>query len=193
MDYFKTIQSRISKPLTDGDLEKYTGVKPEDIIKYSDLSKYEKITDLLPEEKDFKIILIEDKYNSGHWVCVMRDKKNIEYFNSYGAKWDYEWKFINRMVRVCLGEDTNDMTRLMDEAESNGFNVSYNKYRFQRLSNSVQTCGRWVIFRIETFKMGYNNDQFKEMVDKLKKTAEVELGGGGRVTNDWIVAKYVTA
>jgi hypothetical protein len=184
-----TIKARISKPLTDGDLERFTGVKPADIIKYSDLKNYSKITDLLPEKKDFKIILIEDKYNSGHWVCIMRNGNNIEYFNSYGAKPDYEWKFINRMIRTCLGEDTNEMTRLMEQAEQDGMKTSYNHHRFQKLANSVQTCGRWVIFRIETFKMGFNNDQFKELVDKLKKTADAETGGS--VGNDFVVAKYV--
>jgi hypothetical protein len=189
MEDTATIQQRISKPMTDGDLEKYTGVKKEDIIKYADLKNYPKITDLLPTEKDFKIILIEDKFNSGHWVCIMRNGKNIEYFNSYGAKPDYEWKFINRMIRTCLGEDTNEMTRLLQQAEEDGFHTSYNKYRFQKLANSVQTCGRWVIFRIETFKMGFNNEQFKELVDKLKKNVDTETGGN--VGNDFIVAKYV--
>lgn len=191
MDDIASIKARISKPMTDSDLEKYTGVKPEDIIKYSDLKNFAKITDLLPEKKDFRIILIEDKYNSGHWVCVMRNDKTIQYFNSYGAKYDYEWKFINRMIRVCLGEDTNEMTRLMEQAEADGFNTSYNKYRFQKLANSVQTCGRWVIFRIETFKMGYNNDQFKELVDKLKANSDKETGGS--VSSDFVVAKYVKA
>jgi hypothetical protein len=189
MDDIATIQARIKKPMTDGDLEKYTGVKKEDIIKYADLKNYPKITDLLPDEKDFRIILIEDKYNSGHWVCVMRNGNNIEYFNSYGAKYDYEWKFINRMMRVCLGEDTNEMTRLMEQAEKDGFKIDYNKHRFQKLANSVQTCGRWVIFRIECFKMGFDNGQFKELIDKLKKNTDDEIGGS--VGNDFVVAKYV--
>ena len=183
------VEARIKKPMTDGDLEKYTGVKSEDIIKYSDLKNYPTITDLLPEQKDFRIILIEDKYNSGHWVCVMRSGKNIEYFNSYGAKWDYDWKFINRMIRTILGENTDEMTRLMDQAEKDGYNVSWNKFRFQKLSNNIQTCGRWVIFRIETFKMGYNNKEFKDLVEKFKKENDAEFGGG--VSNDFVVAKYV--
>nr|WPF46660.1 MAG: putative cysteine protease [Lake Baikal virophage 8] len=184
-----TIKQRISKPMTDGDLEKYTGVKKEDIIKYSDLKNYPKITDLLPEQKDFRIILIEDKHNSGHWVCILRDGKKIEYWNSYGCRPDYEWRFIPRMMRVCLGQEENEMTRLLDQAESDGFTTSYNKYRFQKLANAVQTCGRWVIFRIECFKMGFNNEQFKELVERLKKSVEEEISGG--VSADYIVSKYV--
>jgi hypothetical protein len=183
------VEARIKKPMTDADLEKYTGVKSEDIIKYSDLKNYPKIEDLLPDQKDFRIVLIEDKYNSGHWVVVLRDGKNIEYFNSYGAKWDYDWKFINRMIRTILGQNTNEMTRLMDQAKKDGFKVSYNKNRFQTLSSGSQTCGRWVIFRIETHKMGYNTAEFKDLVEKFKKENDKEFGGS--ISNDFVVAKYV--
>jgi hypothetical protein len=179
----KQIQERISIPLTDGDLEKHTGIKAGDIIKYSDLKNFNKIEDLLPKDKSAVVILIEDKYNSGHWVCVMRYGKTIEYFNSYGAKWDTDWKFVNKMMRIILGEGTNEMTRLMDNAEKDGWNVVWNKKRFQKLSGRIQTCGRWCVFRIETMKMGFNNEEFHELVRKCKK----ETGG----SSDFVVAKYV--
>jgi len=179
----KEVQERISKPLTDGDLERHTGVKPSDIIKYSDLKNYGNIEELLPQDKSFKIILIEDKYNSGHWVCLMRYGKTIEYFNSYGAKWDTDWKFVNRMMRVILGESTNELTRLLDKAMEDGWEVIWNAKRFQKLGNNIQTCGRWVIFRIETMKMGYNVEQFHDLIRKCKK----ETGG----SSDFVVAKFV--
>ena len=183
------IEDRIRKPMSDADLEKYTGVKSEDIIKYSDLKNYPKIEDLLPEQKDFRIILIEDKYNSGHWVVVLRDGKNIEYFNSYGAKWDYDWKFINRMIRTILGQNTNEMTRLMDQAKKDGFKVSYNKNRYQTLSSGSQTCGRHCIFRIETHKMGYNGDEYSKLLDKMRSHLTEQYGG--KITNDFVAASYV--
>ena len=93
------IKQRISKPLTDGDLERITGIKPDDIIKYSDLKNFQTLGELLPNDKSYKVILIEDKYNSGHWVAIMKYGKTIEYFNSYGAKWDTDWKFINKMIK----------------------------------------------------------------------------------------------
>ena len=82
------IQKRIEQPMSNEDLEKYLTVKPEDIIKYSELSNYHTIQQLLPKEDDFKIILIEEKQNFGHFVSVQRQGKVITYFNSYGAKWD---------------------------------------------------------------------------------------------------------
>ena len=82
------IQKRIETPMSNEDLEKYLAFKPEDIIKYSELSNYHTIQQLLPKEDDFKIILIEEKQNFGHFVSVQRQGKVITYFNSYGAKWD---------------------------------------------------------------------------------------------------------
>jgi len=179
----ENITKRISTPFTDGDLERHMGVKPNEIIKYADLSQYQDIEELLPHDKSFKIILIEDKYNSGHWVAIMRYGKTIEYFNSYGAKYDTDWKFINRMTRMILGENTNDMTRLMDGAKKNNWNVIYNKHRYQKLDSKIQTCGRWAVLRVEMMKMGYNNQEFFEQVHRLME----ETGG----SSDYTVCRYV--
>jgi hypothetical protein len=177
------IKQKISIPLSDADLERHLGVKPEEIIKYSELKNYNDITDLLPDEKSFKIILIEDSYNSGHWVGVMRYGKTCEYFNSYGAKWDTDWKFISRMKRLILGQSTNEMTRLMDKAEKEGWNVVWSKHRFQKLNGNIQTCGRWVILRISMMLMGFSLSEFDTFIKKQKK----ETGG----SSDYIVTKYV--
>jgi len=177
----REIKDRISKPLTDGDIERHTGIK--EVIKYSELSTYKSIEDLLPEDKSAVIILIEDKLNSGHWVAVMRYGKTIEYFNSYGAKWDTDWKFVNRMVRMILGENTNEMTRLMDKASADGWTTIWNKHRFQHLDSKIQTCGRWCVLRIEMMKMGYNLQEFYDFIKKREK----ELGE----KSDFIVAKFV--
>jgi hypothetical protein len=177
------IKSRIPKPLTDGDIERHTGVKKEEIIKYSDLKNYPKIEDLLPADKSFKIILIEDRFNSGHWVCVMRYDKTIEYFNSYGCKWDTDWKFINRMIRMILQQNTNEMTRLMDTASADGWKTIWNKHRFQKLSSKIQTCGRWCVLRIEMLKMGYTLQQFYDFI----KSCEKKMGE----KSDFIVSQFV--
>lgn len=177
------IAGRISTPMTDADLERHTGIKPTDIIKYSDLKNYNDITDLLPSDKSARIILIEDKYNSGHWVALLRYGKTIEYFNSYGAKWDTDWKFVNKMMRMILGENTNEMTRLMDKAKQEGWETIWNEKRFQKLDSKIQTCGRWCVFRIEMMKMGYNLKEFQAFIKKQTK----EQG----VATDYLVAKYV--
>jgi len=177
----REIKARIAKPLTDADIERHTGLT--EIVKYSELDKYKSIEDLLPTDKSAVIILIEDRLNSGHWVAVMRYGKTIEYMNSYGSRWDTDWKFINRMVRMILQQNTNEMTRLMDKAKADGWNTIWNKHRFQKISSQIQTCGRWCVLRIEMMKMGYNLQEFYDFIKKREK----ELGE----KSDFIVAKFV--
>ena len=161
------VTERIGKPMSDSDLDKYTGVKATDIIKYSDLDEYKTIDDLLPTNKSFRIILLEESYNEGHWVAIMKYGNTVEYFNSYGTAPDYDWRFINRMVRVVLGQSTNELTRLMKQADEVGYEAIYNKRDFQKHSPEVQTCGRWVVLRIEMMRMGYDLKQFIEFIDDL--------------------------
>jgi hypothetical protein len=182
-DTEESIQARISKPMTDLDLEQYTGVKPEDIIKYSQLKNYASITDLLPKDKSFRIILIEDKYNSGHFVAILRYGDTIEFWNSYAGKPDDDWKFINRMIRAILGENSNELTRLFKNAEDLGFKTTHNTTRVQKLSNNIQTCGRWCVLRIELMKAGYNLPQFITFVKQYAK----KLGK----STDYIASKMV--
>jgi len=164
---------RISKPMSDSELEKYTGIKASEIIKYSELKDFKTIDELLPADKSFRIILLEETYNSGHWIAMMRYGSTIEFFNSYGTAPDTDWRFINKMIRVVLGENTNELTRLMKNADELGYEAIYNKRDFQKHSNDIQTCGRWVVLRIEMMRMGYDLKQFGEFIDELcAKTKE---------------------
>tara|TARA_R110001632_G_scaffold154191_1_gene272262 strand:+ start:519 stop:1079 length:561 start_codon:yes stop_codon:yes gene_type:complete len=182
------IQKRIGEPMSNEDLEKYISVNPSDIVKYADLSNYQTIQDLLPKDGDFKIILIEDKQNHGHWVSVSRRGKVIEYFNSYGSAPDADWRFIPRMVRIILGENTNDLTRMFKQAKKDGFKVVYNKKRLQKLSPNIQTCGRWIVFRRHLAEMGYDLGEFQKKIEQLRDDNTVK---GVRPSSDWVVAKYI--
>ena len=179
------IKKRIGEPMTNFDLEKYLSVQPSDIIKYSELSDYKQIEDLLPKDGDFKVLLIEDKYNSGHFVGLFRFGKTLEYFNSYGEKYDTDWKFIPRMVRVILGQATNDLTRLFKDAAKRGFKIVWNRKRIQKLDPKIQTCGRFVVMRRHLSQMGFRDlDDFLNRMEQLR-----DLNGGK--SHDWVAAKYV--
>jgi hypothetical protein len=88
------------------------------------------------------------------------------------------------MMRVILGQQNNDMTRLMKQAKKDGWKTVWNKVPYQKLSADIQTCGRWCVFRIETMKIGYNLDEFHSLIKKLT----TENGGN---SPDWVVSKYV--
>ena len=93
------------------------GISPDDIICYSELKKFKTITDLLPTDKSFKIILLEWDKNKGHFVGIMRDNDKYEYFNSLGYKYDADLFFIDKNSSVIL------VTEKLGVASSNGISV----------------------------------------------------------------------
>jgi|694.fasta_scaffold05612_13 hypothetical protein len=126
------------EPLSDGMIKEY--LPDIDIIKYNDLSKYNSIEEVLPHNKSYKIILVEEKPNSGHWVCLLRYNDIIEYFDSYGNDVDY-------YIDILENSPNNYkyMSNLFDNTEKK---VIYSKYKFQDVGSDINTCGRHIIYRI---------------------------------------------
>lgn len=169
----KQINKEMKKYMSDSDITKYLGKKFENkIIKYSDIKKYNTISDLLPNRKNglCKIILIEDSYNSGHWISVLRIGKTIEYFNSYGAFPSVELDGNSYLKNAQLDQDVKYLNILLNKAYDDGYNVIYNKTKFQKLDDNIATCGRWNVLRCLMFDK-YKMDlfQFINFIDDLKK------------------------
>ena len=115
---------------------------------------------LLPNDNDYKIILLEEKKNNGHWVVVIRQKGKFYYFNSYGSKYDNDLFIIPRLTRCILGESRMEFKRLLD-----GGSMDWNKQKFQGKTSS--TCGRWCcLFVIYTTKLGFTP---KQTIDFMKE------------------------
>lgn len=164
------IKERMATNIGDDDLKKYFGPSINDhIIKYSDLVNYNSIEELLPNHRSYKIILIEDKINSGHWVLLIRFNNEIEFFNSYGLKPSSEIDFIGHIQNWFLGQDIKHLNILLNKAR-NKFKIIYNKKRFQVLKNGINTCGRWIILRlIMLLFFNMNLYDFNLFIDKLKE------------------------
>ena len=79
--------------MDDSDIRYYLG-KDVPILKYSELSKYKMIEQLLPKHKSFFILLYPvTSEMSGHWTCMTRFNNTIEYFDSYGGLPDSPFKW----------------------------------------------------------------------------------------------------
>ena len=165
------LQQQITEEITDGDLTRYFGKKDfKNILKYSELSRYSTIQQLLPGKKSWKIILVEDEYNSGHWICIFRNKETITVFNSYGGFPSDEINYISPLKNKQLGQDKKYLNILLEDALREGFYIVYNKRELQKLEKGYNTCGKWVIFFILMFEnYDMNLQGFINLVDKLKK------------------------
>lgn len=162
------IIERISKSLTDDDLTRYLGGGIGDnIIKYSDLKTYKSITDLLPKNKDYKIILIEDDINKGHWVLVCRINGTFEFFNSYGEPVDKQKNMIGACKNAILGQTKNDLTKLFKNRPKD-MKFVWNNKPLQKMKNGINTCGRWVILRILMLGMDMDLSEFQKVMKENK-------------------------
>jgi len=161
--------NRIQTSLTDGDIKRYF---PDiETLKYSDLKNYSNIDELLPNDKDFKIILIEQENNIGHWVCVMKYEDTIEYFNPYGIKVDNDKKFIGRIKNTLLGQHDDILSRMMEESP---YKCIYSKKRFQKMKTEIQTCGRWCILRIICMRdLNMDIKEFKKFIKSGTDSTEL--------------------
>jgi hypothetical protein len=163
-------EKELERMFSDSDFKRYFG--DGKVIKYSELDNYPTINDLLPEDKDFRIILVESQYNQGHWVAVLKYGNIVEWFNSYGTKPEYDFKFIPSFTKHLLGQGGNLLTKLLNTKDK-GQKIYYNKKKFQKIGDGVNTCGRWVTARILAMLTGYELDDFINKVDeKVEETGK---------------------
>ena len=160
-------KNSLNYSISNVDIEAYVG--KGHIIKYANLTNFNNIDDVF-NGNSFVIVLIESKPFSGHWVCMLRYDNTIELFDSYSGTIDNELKYISKNMKNMLGEKENVLTDLLKKS---GYKVVINKYKFQKESNTIDTCGRHCLLRILMFicaKMDLNQytNWFKKSSKMLK-------------------------
>lgn len=181
----RDITARVGQNISDSDLRRYFGNEIDSsVIKYSELANYNSIESLLTYDKSFKIILFENDYNRGHWILMLRYGKTIEFFNSYGLKPNADFGFISKKKAELLGQNPIYLKKLLDDAIKKRYDVIYNKMRFQQLKNGINTCGRWIIFRIILLK--YFNYNLKDFINFVK-----DLSNKFGMSMDTLVSHFI--
>lgn len=137
--------------LSEDDLYKMLGPDIH-IIKYPDLRNYQNIAQVL-DKKGRCIILFVTNENrttvSGHWICLLTHAPNIiEYFDSYGNAPDFPFNWLNDEQEKRLGQTKKELTRLLQHAKNQGYEIIFNTRDFQKKSNDIATCGRHVVTRL---------------------------------------------
>ena len=157
------MQNKINYNVTNKDIEKLLGANC--IIKYSNLANINNIDDIF-DDRNFKIILIEEKMNSGHWTAILRYADGtIEQFDSYDGNIDSELKYISKPMRIKLNENILYLSNLLKNRKT----IS-SKYRFQELKPGISTCGKHVLLRIMMFQKNYKLDKYIKWFKNMIKT-----------------------
>jgi len=167
----KVLNKEINEALTDSDLTDILGSSTRNnIVKYSELNQYNSLDELLPKKKSYKIILIEDSFNSGHWVVITRLNNVITYFNSYGNFPSEELNYISKGKNNQLGQSNKILNKLLEQGLKQGYQIQYNKKQFQALKPGVNTCGKHcLLFIIMNQKFDYDLTHYIEFMNNLVK------------------------
>ena len=164
----------LSYSYSDDDIRHY--LPDAKIIEYKDLSRYNNIFELLPEDKSYVFILVETKKRSGHWTCIMRvgngaTNGKFYYVDSYGKSVDDELKFINPWWRKQLQEDEKLLTKLI---KNSPYKLEYMARKLQTDKKFDCTCARYCIMFILKFLQGKNIGEVLDWIDFLIENNNLE-------------------
>ena len=154
----------MDKPLSNDELVRFLGVGLDSVLKYSQLADYATIDEVLPKDGalHFRIILLEERFNRGHWVVLLRMPSGaLSYMNSYGERYDTDLCVVPRIVRRILGEDRREISRLLDGAE-----CQWNHLKMQGARS--ETCGRYCVLYVSMAQMGYTLPEWVEWMKAHK-------------------------
>ena len=157
------LEKTLSYSLSDADIRHVLGQDTK-IIEFKDMDNYKSVYDLLPNEKDFVVILIEQKDNSGHWVLLLRDKNRIEQHDSYGCTLESELNFVSQAMNRILGQSKKEFHDLMKTVNDKD-EIVYNKARLQSENPAIATCGRHVCLRALMHNLGYSLEEYLQFLD----------------------------
>lgn len=181
-DEINRYKGGLAKMISDSDFTKYFTDAKEKTMKYSELSNYNTIDELLSKPKDYRIILTESKLNEGHWCCLTKNNNRYVWFDSYGVRPDGELALIPLIIKKMLKEDKHYLSRLIKTIPK-GSKFEYNKKAFQKLKDGINTCGRWVLAYLILFHINYT---LKEFQDFFKDNKEVSGKPYDLLVVDWI-------
>ena len=167
----ESMRKTLEYSLSDSDIRHILGHDCK-IVEYNDLDQFESMEDLLPNEKDYVVILIESKPSSGHWCSIAKANKRITLADSYGCKLEDELNFISKAMNRMLGNTKQELEKLIKSVPDD-YEVIYNKTKLQSESPNIATCGRWTCAWIQMFKMGYDLEEFLRIVEEQCKSTKL--------------------
>ena len=159
-------------PLSDTIIRKY--LKDPKIILYEDLKNYNDINELLPNNKDYVVILFkQDDKGNNHWIGLLKYDNIIEHFCSYGSYPDeyyFEWTTQSDLNKAK--EYKPYMSELLNKC---GYEIVYSSKDYQKDKGQIATCGRHITNRIMHLINHDNNiNDYYHYMKKIKNKSGLD-------------------
>jgi len=161
---YEKMKSKLAHMVSDADFDRFFVDANKKLLKYSELENIKDINELLPDNRDYRIILTESQQNSGHWCCITKQNNVYTWFDSYGEKPDGELKFIPAIMNKMLGQDKKHLSRILKTIKEPN-QILYNETKYQKLRDGINTCGRWCICFLLLSHIGYDLAEFKNFIE----------------------------
>lgn len=129
---------------TDQDMLNITDNKYK-IWVYENIDDAKSIDDLMGPNKGCIILYQLDNEYNGHWISMWLNGDTIYYFDPYALKIDQILNYSKYSKKHNGGKAVPHLSQLI---ESSPYKIIYNKNKYQRLLQDVNTCGRWAGFRL---------------------------------------------
>ena len=166
------------KALSDEDIGTILGTYTK-IIRYSELRHIDDLDELLTKDKDYCIILYEDRPDRGHWTALSKYNGIYEHFDSYGNKPDKTLEWVNMKMRPRLNQATPYSISLLKSKQ-----YIYNNVKYQDRDGYVHTCGSHAVHRL--YRLNNDGMDLQTYHDYMKYIKD-KFG----INYDIIVAEFI--
>jgi len=146
--------------LSDDDIRSLLG-SDISLMTYPQLAKKRSLLDCFDSKGRCIILFLTQDEHTGHWCCMFRTKKGVEFFDPYGDRPEDQLDELPRSRLEQLDEAQPYLTNLMRRS---GLPIYYNTHAFQKESGDINTCGRHCVARL-MFK-DKTLRQYKAIIDK---------------------------
>ena len=147
-------------PLSDADIK---AILPGlHIISYPELNEMSDIEEAFDDKGRCLILYLTENESTGHWVCMLKNAKTIEYFDPYGKyRPDEEREWLSKDKLIQLDQYQPTLTELLRRSR---YKVHVNPYHFQKDKASIATCGRHCVCRLyhQNMSLPAYNDMIKD-------------------------------
>jgi hypothetical protein len=103
----------------------------------------------------------------GHWVCMIRSKKGIEFFDPYGEAPEEQKNGLSEDRKEALDIEEPTLKRLL---RASGLPVYYNTHAFQADGADIATCGKHCAVRL--LYAPFSLDKYAGIIKKSGLTAD---------------------
>jgi hypothetical protein len=152
-------------PLGDDDIEKLLG--KTFIFSYPYLDDVAHIDDVFDKKGRSIMLFLTQDENTGHWICMHKNKEGIHYFDPYGIPPEGNKVWLNKEQ---LEELDQLHPRLIQLFRESGYPIFYNNHEFQIDKKGINTCGRHCVSRL--YFKDLSLEQYKDMIDKSGLTPD---------------------